>query len=143
MSTRAQKIKELTKRTINSELYTEEMPLGLVLALEEMIEEMRGSLYFHKARKISINYGDVLTGFDYKETASGYLDITTEPNEALMLVDNVGTPKKKEYLLVDNIVMIMRGEEVIYKHPTYHDVAGAIPTRKDNLGSKRKLRKIG
>ena len=145
---------ELPKRQYHKGLYGANTPLALV----ELIESEVGSdpedlLAYHRRRKLTIQYGNPLSGKAWAGTPGAPAHITgfiglskpTVDGEALQLhIKKYEGRKAHDVVLLNNIVRVMMsGGSVLYRHPLYHTHEDKPPVIEENQDTGgRALRRV-
>jgi citrate lyase synthetase len=123
-------------------LYGANTPLALVEFIEEELGLAKEYLGFHRARKLTIQYGNPLTGKAWIDSpTSGYIEI--DPTNPTQLIIKSSTKRKAyDVVLMNNIVRIASGTTVHYRHPLFHIHTDQPPIIQESNTDVRAFRRI-
>lgn len=124
-------------------LYGPNTPLALVEFIEEELGLIDEYLGFHRKRKLTIQYGNPLTGKAWVDKPiTGYIEVDPSNPEQL-IIKKWENRKAHDFVLMNNIVRITSGATMHYRHPLFHthsDVPPVIEESHDTGG--RALRRV-
>jgi hypothetical protein len=124
-------------------LYGPTTPLALIECLEVQVGTSYDPLAYHRAQKVTIQYGNPTTGRTWGDLpVTGFLALTGTETPTVVLKT---TPKSKTGtpVLLGNIVRITSARTVLYRHPTFHihiDTPPVVEETHDN--ADRALRRV-
>lgn len=109
--------------------------------IEEEINVHEGYLGFHRrARKLTLDYGNTLTGRAWADNATGYIELAADGS---VVIKKTERSKTVEPVLLHNIVRITSGAQVCYKHPLFHTHLDKPPVIEETAAvDARALRRI-
>lgn len=123
-------------------MYGPNTPLALVEFIEEELGLEGMYLGFHRMHKLTIQYGNPLSGKAWVDKpVSGYIE--ADPSNPLQLIIKASDKRKAhEIVLMNNIVRISDGLKVLYRHPLYHTHTDKPPVIEESQDSGRAHRRV-
>jgi hypothetical protein len=129
-------------------LYGPNTPIALVAFIEEELEASQAYLGFHRKRKLTIQYGNTLTGKAWVDKpVTGFIELLeaeggTEPILRQLIIKKQSGRKTHDVVLINNIVRISTEYSVHYRHPLFHTHSEKPPVVEETQSTGRALRGV-
>jgi hypothetical protein len=123
-------------------VYGPNTPIALVEFIEGELGLEGACLGFHRHRKLTIQYGNPLTGKAWVDKpVVGYIELAPE-NPTQLIIKKQSSRKAHDVVLINNIVRIATDYSVHYRHPLFHTHSEKPPVVEETQNTGRAFRGV-